>query len=322
MNRRHAAALFAALALVLPIMTCSGCVKRDSAAEPSEPVVSTDPVVTSLTSEDTDETVRRDGERFDAVIMLEGMEETVHYEHIRNESLGFEMDYDYESFARSSDPYRERFVSVYDDPDEPRNYLEVRCSPEDADSAAAAVKESLSFTYDVFEGSRELDRAGSCIYIEASVLKGTDKMADQLQMIYIIPAADGCRIAAGHCSVESAEGFGARFSAIVNTLRVIDSTGAKRLMEEQAVNAIRRYCLNNNPELAGIESAGEYAVYWIVEAESENEIVVLFRSYTGAQVRYHIDPVSGDAYVTEFVPGITPGEERTEETLNVWDHTD
>ena len=37
--------------------------------------------------------VRQDGERFEEVIILEGMEETVHYEHVRNEALGLEMDY-------------------------------------------------------------------------------------------------------------------------------------------------------------------------------------------------------------------------------------
>ena len=322
MNRKQAAALFAALAIVLPITTFSGCVRRDSAAEPSEPVVNADPVITSLPPEESDESPRQDGERFDAVIMLEGMEETVGYEHVRNDAAGIELDYEYETLDRQSGADRERFVSRYDDPEDPRNYLEVRYGPTDADTAAAAIKESLSFTYDIIEGSRELDRAGSCIYIEASALKGTDKMADQLQMVYIIPAADGCRIAAEHCTAESAEGFGARFSAILNTLRVIESSGVKRLTDEQAVSAVRRYCMNNDPELDGIVSAGEYPVYWTVESVDENETVVLFRSYTGAQIRYHIDPVSGDAFVTEFVPGITPEEERTEEILNVWDYAD
>ena len=42
------------------------------------------------------ETGRQDGERFETTIILEGMEEKVRYEHIRDEALGFEMDYDYE----------------------------------------------------------------------------------------------------------------------------------------------------------------------------------------------------------------------------------
>ena len=46
--------------------------------------------------------------------------------------------------------------------------------------------------------------------------------------------------------------------------------------------------------------------------------MVLFRSYTGAQVRYYIDRATGDVHVTEFVPGITPEGMPSEESLNVW----
>ena len=81
-----------------------------------------------------------------------------------------------------------------------------------------------------------------------------------------------------------------------------------------------RYCRAVNPDLESIEKAGEFPVYWEPELEGADEIVVLFRSYTGAQVRYYIDRASGDAYVTEFVPGITPEEARTGESLNVWDY--
>ena len=42
-------------------------------------------------------------------------------------------------------------------------------------------------------------------------------------MVYIIPAPDGCRVATAHYSFESAEGFGRRFSYIVNTLTIIGS---------------------------------------------------------------------------------------------------
>ena len=45
----------------------------------------------------------------------------------------------------------------------------------------------------------------------------------------------------------------------------------------------------------------------------------MFRSYTGALIRYYIDPVSGETYVTEFVPGITSEEQRTEESFNARD---
>ena len=89
------------------------------------------------------------------------------------------------------------------------------------------------------------------------------------------------------------------------------------ISDDQAITAIKNYCHINNPDLENIEKEGEYPVYWEVQSSDENEIVVLFRSYTGAQIRYYIDPVSGDTYVTEFVPGITSEEEKTDEELNV-----
>ena len=165
---------------------------------------------------------REDGERFEDVIVIEGMEENVHYEHIINEALGFAMDYDYELFVRQSEEDRECFVSVWDDPANPENYLEVTHSPEDAESVAASVRESLSQTYDLTESARQLDRAGECIYIEASVVKGTNNMADRLQLVYIIPASDGCIVAAEHLAVEASEGFGRRFAYMLNTLSALE----------------------------------------------------------------------------------------------------
>ncbi|MBO6011791.1 MAG: hypothetical protein J6P71_08365, partial [Oscillospiraceae bacterium] len=73
-------------------------------------------------------------------------------------------------------------------------------------------------------------------------------------------------------------------------------------------------------DLESIEKAGEYPVFWEPELESADEIVVLFRSYTGAQQRFHIDPVSGETYVTELGPGADK-EIRSDETLNVWDRS-
>ena len=160
--------------------------------------------------------------RTETVIILEGMEETVQYEHIVNEALGFEMDYDYESFVRKSEAERELFISIWDDLENPEDYLEVTRSAEDADTVAASVRELLSQEYDLLEDSRELDGAGSCIRIEASELKGTGRMADHLQVVYIIPASDGCRVATAHYYIEASEGLARRFAYLVNTLTVID----------------------------------------------------------------------------------------------------
>ena len=96
----------------------------------------------------------------------------------------------------------------------------------------------------------------------------------------------------------------------------------KNINEEQALSAIQKYCYTNNPDLKHIVDDGEYEVYWETENGTDDEIIVLFRSYTGAQIRYHIDRTSGETYVTECVPGISDKEERTDEVLNVWDYLD
>ena len=96
----------------------------------------------------------------------------------------------------------------------------------------------------------------------------------------------------------------------------------KNINEEQALSAVQKYCYTNNPDLKRIVDDGEYEVYWETENGTDDEIIVLFRSYTGAQIRYHIDRTSGETYVTECVPGISDKEERTDEVLNVWDYLD
>lgn len=95
---------------------------------------------------------------------------------------------------------------------------------------------------------------------------------------------------------------------------------AEKLSDEQALSAIKSYCFTMNPDLESIVKEEEYPVYWDISSSDEQEIVVLFRSYTGAQNRYYIDRITGDTFVTEFVPGITLEEQRTDESFNVRDY--
>ena len=319
MKRRNLiAVLSAALALVLMLTLISGCGKKDDAAKPAsstEPTASAEPSDTETAAE------RKDGERFEETITIEGMEETVKYEHIRKEAAGFAMDYDYERFERQSGADYERFVSVYDDPDTAENYLEVRYNPQDAEAVAEAIDAALSNAYTTGrDDSFELERAGKCIRIDASETKSGGEMPDQLEMVYIIPADDGCRVATAHYAIEGAEGFGRRFAYMMHTLAVLPVQGEGRISDETALSAVKRYGFAGNPDLAEIANAGQYPVYWEVVSSDDAEIVVLFRSYTGAQVKYHIDPVSGETYVTEFVPGITAEEQRTDESFNIWNY--
>ena len=126
------------------------------------------------------------------------MEETIRYEHIRNDTIGFEMDYDYERFERRSESGRECFVLRYDNPEDPMNYLEVTYNTEDADAVSASVSEVLSNDYDIIKESFTLDRAGSCIKINASESKGGGGTPDLMQTVYIIPSGDGCLVVTSH----------------------------------------------------------------------------------------------------------------------------
>lgn len=89
------------------------------------------------------------------------------------------------------------------------------------------------------------------------------------------------------------------------------------ITEQQALDAIKNYCFIQNPDLKNMVDSGEYDIYWNVTANDADEIVVLYKSYTAAQMRYYINPVSGETYVTELVPGIIDEEQRTEESFNV-----
>ena len=226
--KKHVIKLAMVFAVLLMLMLLVGCGRRNTTTMPAEPAVNNESVSMIEPAESSEADIligRQNGERFEDVIILEGMEETVRYEHVRNSMIGFEMDYDYESFVRRSDANRECFISIYDNADKPENYLEVTAYTENADAVAVFFTDTLSQTYELLKGARTLDRAGDCIWIEASELKGSNRMADQLQVVYIIPASDGCRVAVEHFSVESAEGFGRRFNYMLNTLGVIDRTG-------------------------------------------------------------------------------------------------
>ena len=124
----------------------------------------------------------------------------------------------------------------------------------------------------------------------------------------------------------STEAVATTEATTTGTLAVLtDQNGKEGFKEEavtddQALNSIKNYCHAQNPDLEKIEEEGEYPVYWEVVSSDEKQIVVLFRSYTGAEIRYYIDPVSGETYVTEFVSGITTEEEKTDEKFNIRDY--
>ena len=316
--------LLLAAAMMLSLAACGAVSAGNSApaAETESKTTASDDgqIIVEETIETAAQDERQDGERFEAVIMMEGMEETVRYEHIRREDLGFAMDYDYENFVRQSEGDRERFVSNWEDPADPQNYLEVSYDTGNANLVADAISAGLSDVYDLLQDERELDNSVKCLRIEASVIKGTNQMADRIQEIYIIPAGSGSIVARAYYAIEGAEGFGRRFAYMVRTLNTLErNVEGMPVEDELALSIIRNHCLSENPDLQQIVDAGEYPVSWEIESSDGQQVVILFRSYTGALVRYYIDRATGDTYVTEFVPGITAEEQRTGESFKLWD---
>jgi hypothetical protein len=94
----------------------------------------------------------------------------------------------------------------------------------------------------------------------------------------------------------------------------------KKITDELALAAVKNYCVAQNPALEDNTANGGAPFYWDIASSTDQEIVVVFRSSTGAINRYYIDPLSGSTYVTEQVPGIIDNEQKTDETLNLWDY--
>ena len=211
------------LSLILLISALSACGKKNDDAQPVE---SASPSESAETAEETAAPERENGERFEDVIMIEGMEETIKLEHVINETAGFAMDYDYEGFVRQSASDRECFVWSYDDPENPENFVEVSYSAQDASAVVADVIETLSKDYEISKDPVTLDGAGLCTRIDASAVPGGEYTADVLQAVYVIPAADGCRVARIRYLPEGSDGFGMRLAFLVNTITVMEAKEA------------------------------------------------------------------------------------------------
>lgn len=91
------------------------------------------------------------------------------------------------------------------------------------------------------------------------------------------------------------------------------------LTQEQAYNAVVNYCYASNPTLADIAERG-YSFYWYEGDSTENEYVIIFRSYTGAFVYYHVNIYSGDVYTMEYMPGITDEEVPGADSFNAFNY--
>ena len=111
---------------------------------------------------------------------------------------------------------------------------------------------------------------------------------------------------------------------IIETAQDTDKTESTEksglITEDQACEAIKKYCIEGSPDLADMVDSDDYTIYWEASTTEDGEICVLYRADTGALIRYYVNPETGDTYVTEQVPGIIDDEQKTDETLNVKDY--
>ena len=146
--KRNFLTLLLSLTLTLSLAGCAFSRPVQSAAPTAEPAGSAEEPADSEPADVVVETGRQNGERFESVIQLEGMEETVQYEHVVSRAAGFEIDYEYENLVRRSEADRELFLSAWDDPAQPVNYLEVRYDTGNAELVASALNAGLAASYD------------------------------------------------------------------------------------------------------------------------------------------------------------------------------
>lgn len=99
-----------------------------------------------------------------------------------------------------------------------------------------------------------------------------------------------------------------------------DSTG--NLTKEQALTAVKNYCYSIQPNIEKLDKSDNYTVNFEVESYSDDEIVVLYTAQTGEEVRFYVDPVSGDAEITAFIPGESTQEEPSDEIIHLRDYVD
>ncbi len=96
-----------------------------------------------------------------------------------------------------------------------------------------------------------------------------------------------------------------------------DDADDLNLTDDQALAGIKNYCLQQDPSLADMVDSDDYTIEWSVESSDDDEIVVLYRSYTAAEIRYYVDREDGDVDITEYVPAVMSEPEESAEEFNI-----
>ena len=139
-----------------------------------------------------------------------------------------------------------------------------------------------------------------------------------LCVVAILTACGGSKAEESASIFETVETEKAQQEADETPAQQIENSGegVEQITNEQAFNAVMNYCKSVNPDFSAEINTEGYTEYWDTVTDESGEILVIYRSYTGAQTRYHINPTTGEAYVTELVPGIIDEEQPTGDTFN------
>ncbi len=116
-------------------------------------------------------------------------------------------------------------------------------------------------------------------------------------------------------------GCGANSGTPVNTndSKAADTeTSVNAITEEMAYNAVDNYCHSKYDWEPAEEDKAE--MYVALGDETETEYEVVFRSYTGALVRFYVDKETGIARMVEEVPNMDIKEDAG--TINIFDYLD
>lgn len=93
------------------------------------------------------------------------------------------------------------------------------------------------------------------------------------------------------------------------------------LTDEEALEGFTNYLHFKIKDLQEIIDEGKYPCTWGIASSDEQKIMIMFKSYTGALFRYHIDRQTGKTYVTNYVVE-SNSYIRTKENFNVRNYLD
>lgn len=111
------------------------------------------------------------------------------------------------------------------------------------------------------------------------------------------------------------------FSELVPETTPSETEPPKPLTDEQALEGFENYLYFKIKNLQQILDEDKIPCTWGIATSSKNEIMIMFKSHTGALLRYHINRNTGKTYVTQYAIE-TNSYYRTRETLNVREYID